>query len=68
MWAVAAGVAFGLLVYAVAVRREVEGAEVDELGSKESSSNSGPGAGGTYYGSQVVNVNVESRGKPDPPP
>lgn len=68
MWAVAAGVAAGLLVYSVVVRREVEEAEVNETESKESSSNLGPGAGGNYYGSQVFNVNLESKGKPDPPP
>lgn len=68
MWAVAAGIAAGLLTYAVVVRLEIEDAEVDEPESKESASNLGPGSGGTYYDSQVINVNLESRGEPDPPP
>ena len=67
MWAVAAGAAAGLLTYAVAVRLEIEHAEVDETESKKPAPNSGPGAGGNYYDSQVINVNLESRKDPDPP-
>lgn len=68
MWAVAAGVAVGLLVYSVVVRREVEDAKVDETESKESNSKLGPGAASNYYGSQVFNVNLEGKRNPNPPP
>lgn len=68
MWAVAAGVAAGLFAYAVVVRLEIETADVDETERGKSGSNSGPGAGANYYDSQVINVNLENRGEPDPPP
>lgn len=60
VWAIAAGVAAGMLAYALLVRRDEGGAEGSDVSPGDLRGPSeGPGSGSDYRGSHVINVTVQ---------
>jgi hypothetical protein len=67
MWAGAAGVAVGLLFYAVLVPSTGHGQDSGEGRSEGVISQSGSGAGSRYENSKVYNVTIEGERKSESP-